>query len=162
MNEEDVVSEDLNSSNNEEPDDVRDNIEENVEDIELEKDNNFENSELDNNIEFVKENVSVSESSNGEEVDETSKETVLEDSTNKNDVESKEETVLFQLDSNEISPLSDTIEIGGNIYNIADFHNMDEFLLAAYIISNDEKYDLIAGETPSDMNIYIRRCFTCY
>ena len=155
MNEEDVVSEDLNSSNNEEPDDVRDNIEENVEDIELEKDNNFENSELDNNIEFVKENVSVSESSNGEEVDETSKETVLEDSTNKNDVESKEETVLFQLDSNEISPLSDTIEIGGNIYNIADFHNMDEFLLAAYIISNDEKYDLIAGETPSDMNIYL-------
>ena len=155
MNEEDVVSEDLNSSNNEELDDVRDNIEENVEDIELEKDNNFENSELDNNIEFVKENVSVSESSNGEEVDETSKETVLEDSTNKNDVESKEETVLFQLDSNEISPLSDTIEIGGNVYNMADFHNMDEFLLAAYIISNETKYDLIAGDIPSDMNIYL-------
>ena len=155
MNEEDVVSEDLNSSNNEELDDIRDNIKENVEDIELEKDNNFENSELDNNIEFLKENVSVSENSNGEEVDETSKETVLEDSTNKNDVESKEETVLFQLDSNEISPLSDTIEIGGNIYNIADFHNMDEFLIAAYIISNETKYDLIAGDIPSDMNIYL-------
>lgn len=67
----------------------------------------------------------------------------------------EDERDLIKSMSNDVSFLSDTIEIGGNVYNIADFHNMDEFLLAAYIISNDVKYDLIAGETPSDMNIYL-------
>ena len=70
-------------------------------------------------------------------------------------VEMLDESTSVELMSNDVSFLSDTIEIGGNIYNIADFHNMDEFLLAAYIVSDGVKYDLIAGETPSDMNIYL-------
>jgi len=70
-------------------------------------------------------------------------------------VEMLDELTSVELMSNDVSFLSDTIEIGGNIYDIADFHSMDEFLIAAYIISEDNRYDLIAGEAPSDMNVYL-------
>ena len=94
-------------------------------------------------------------SNESEEVIKTKEESVDESTLENKSTVDEFETDLVQLMSNDVSFLSDTIEIGGNVYNIADFHNMDEFLLAAYIISNETKYDLIAGETPSDMNIYL-------
>ena len=94
-------------------------------------------------------------SNESEEVIKTKEESVDESTLENKSTVDEFETDLVQLMSNDVSFLSDTIEIGGNVYNIADFHNMDEFLLAAYIISNETKYDLIAGEAPSDMNIYL-------
>ena len=139
------------------------NIEDSIEEKEMEE--KIEDTDISEETENLDEIEEVSSKENSSKESEE----VIEIDTNKPVLDSEivediiiDETIveederdLIKSMSNDVSFLSDTIEIGGNVYNIADFHNMDEFLLAAYIISNDVKYDLIAGEAPSDMNIYL-------